>query len=172
MYEKSPVLQLGPSGLVTRKRPLLQTAMPPVTDKASTVPLPGTTTQCLRVTMTSNTQKSDENRSKRKKEMEVSTTENPQLSSTDKTDVSFSEGLQSLYKPEPLEEVLNEMNKEIKNLLSKYAHILSERAAMDASYVQELDGILKEARTLENHLKQKRESLKQRFTVIANTLQS
>nr|XP_047919283.1 testis-expressed protein 12 isoform X1 [Anser cygnoides] len=99
-------------------------------------------------------------------------TENPQLSSTDKTDVSFSEGSQSLYKPEPLEEVLNEMNKEIKNLLSKYAHILSERAAMDASYVQELDGILKEARTLENHLKQKRESLKQRFTVIANTLQS
>lgn len=43
---------------------------------------------------------------------------------------------------------------------------------MDASYVQELDGILKEARTLENHLKQKRESLKQRFTVIANSLQS
>lgn len=49
---------------------------------------------------------------------------------------------------------------------------LSERAAMDASYIQELDGILKEARTIENHLKQKRESLKQRFTVIANTLQS
>lgn len=43
---------------------------------------------------------------------------------------------------------------------------------MDASYVQELDGILKEARTIENHLKQKRESLKQRFTVIANTLQN
>lgn len=49
---------------------------------------------------------------------------------------------------------------------------LSESAAVDASYVQELDGILKEARTIENHLKQKRESLKQRFTVIANTLQS
>ncbi|XP_050767029.1 testis-expressed protein 12 [Gymnogyps californianus] len=122
--------------------------------------------------MTSNTQKSDENRSKRKKEMENEASENPQLSSLDKTDLTFSEGSQSLYKPEPLEEVLNEMNKEITNLLSKYAHILSERAAMDASYVQELDGILKEARTIENHLKQKRESLKQRFTVIANTLQS
>ncbi|XP_012965125.1 testis-expressed protein 12 isoform X1 [Anas platyrhynchos] len=124
------------------------------------------------VTMTSNAQKSDENRSKRKKEMENEATENPQLSSTDKTDLAFSESSQSLYKPEPLEEVLTEMNKEIKNLLSKYAQILSERAAMDASYVQELDGILKEARTLENHLKQKRESLKQRFTVIANSLQS
>ncbi|XP_025961652.1 testis-expressed protein 12 [Dromaius novaehollandiae] len=122
--------------------------------------------------MTSNTQKSDENRSKRKKEMESEASENPQLSSLEKTDLPFSEGSLSLYKPEPLEKVLNEMNKEIKNLLSKYAHILSDRAAMDASYVQELDGILKEAKTIENHLKQKRESLKQRFAVIANTLQS
>ncbi|XP_010085728.1 PREDICTED: testis-expressed sequence 12 protein [Pterocles gutturalis] len=122
--------------------------------------------------MTSNTQKSDENRSKRKKEMENEASENPQLSSLDKADLAFSEDLQSLHKPEPLEKVLNEMNKEIKNLLSKYGHILSERAAMDASYVQELDGILKEARTIETHLKQKRESLKQRFTVITNTLQS
>ncbi|KFO82782.1 Testis-expressed sequence 12 protein, partial [Cuculus canorus] len=96
--------------------------------------------------------------------------ENPQLISIDKTDLASSEGSQSLYKPEPLEKVINEMNKEIMNLLSKYAHILSERAAMDASYVQELDGILKEAKTIENHLKQKRESLKQRLNVIANTL--
>ncbi|XP_010182083.1 PREDICTED: testis-expressed sequence 12 protein [Mesitornis unicolor] len=122
--------------------------------------------------MTSNTQKSDENRSKRKKEMENEPAENPQLSSLDKTDSAFPEGSQSPYKPEPLEKVLNEMNKEIKNLLSKYAHILSERAAMDASYVQELDEILKEAKTIENHLKQKRESLKQRFAAITNTLQS
>ncbi|XP_005236664.1 testis-expressed protein 12 [Falco biarmicus] len=122
--------------------------------------------------MTSNTQKPDENRSKRKKEMENEASENPQLSSLDKTDLAFSEGSQSLHKAEPLEKVLNEMNKEIMNLLSKYAHILSERAAMDASYVQELDGILKEARTIETHLKQKRESLKQKFTVIASTLQS
>lgn len=49
---------------------------------------------------------------------------------------------------------------------------LSEGATMDASYVQELDGIIKEARTIANHLKQKRENLKQRFTVIANSLQS
>ncbi|KAM6312600.1 testis-expressed protein 12 [Podargus strigoides] len=122
--------------------------------------------------MTSNTQKPDENRNKRKKEMENEAAENPQLSSLDKTDLAFSEGSQSQYKPEPLEKVLNEMNKEIMNLLSKYAHILRQRAAMDASYVQELDGILKEARTVEDHLKQKRESLKQRFTMIANTLQS
>ncbi|NWS60545.1 TEX12 protein, partial [Chunga burmeisteri] len=96
--------------------------------------------------------------------------ENPQLSSLDKTDLAFSEGSQSLYKPEPLEKVLNG---DVLNILKITIFFqLSERAAMDASYVQELDGILKEARTIENHLKQKRESLKQRFTVIANTLQS
>lgn len=49
---------------------------------------------------------------------------------------------------------------------------LSTRAALDSSYVQELDGILREARAIEHHLKQKREKLKQRFAVIANSLQS
>ncbi|XP_008490635.1 testis-expressed protein 12 [Calypte anna] len=122
--------------------------------------------------MTSNTQKCDENRNKRKKEVENEAAENPQLPCLEKTDVAFSEGSQSPYKPEPLEKVVNEMNKEIMNLLSKYAQILSERAAVDASYVQELDGILREARTIESHLKQKKESLKQRFTVVASTLQS
>ncbi|KAM6115669.1 LOW QUALITY PROTEIN: testis-expressed protein 12 [Phoenicopterus ruber ruber] len=139
--------------------------------------------------MTSNTQKSDENRSKRKKRWRTciflcallldEASENPQLSSLDKTDLAFSEGSQSLYKPETLEKVLNGdavLSSEKVNGFSidfNYRFFqLSERAAMDASYVQELDGILKEARTIENHLKQKRESLKQRFTVIANTLQS
>ncbi|CAM4613038.1 testis-expressed protein 12 [Lepidochelys kempii] len=122
--------------------------------------------------MTSNTVKADENRSKRRKEMENEASESPQLSSLERPDLALSESSQSLYKPEALEKVLNDMNKEINNLLSKYAHILSERAAMDASYVQELDGILKEAKIIENHLKQKRESLRHRFTVIANTLQS
>ncbi|NXT00220.1 TEX12 protein, partial [Jacana jacana] len=100
--------------------------------------------------------------------------EDPQLSSLDKTDFTFSEGSQSLFKPEPLEKSLNgdvlNTKKVTVQLLNLIFFQLSERAAMDASYVQELDGILKEARTIENHLKQKRESLKQRFTVIANTL--
>ncbi|NXP04312.1 TEX12 protein, partial [Thinocorus orbignyianus] len=95
--------------------------------------------------------------------------ENPQLSSLNKTDLAFSEGSQSLYKPEPLEKVVRELMVSVLILTTDFFQ-LSERAAMDASYVQELDGILKEARTIENHLKQKRESLKQRFTVIANTL--
>ncbi|NXS67324.1 TEX12 protein, partial [Pandion haliaetus] len=94
--------------------------------------------------------------------------ENPQLSSLDKTDLAFSEGSQSLYKPEPLEKKVNGISIDFNYRFFQF----SERAAMDASYVQELDGILKEAKTIENHLKQKRESLKQRFTVITTTLQS
>ncbi|KAM3658541.1 testis-expressed protein 12 [Ammospiza maritima maritima] len=96
--------------------------------------------------------------------------ENPPLS--DKTDLAPSEDSQSLFKTEPLEKVLNEISKEINNLLSKYADTISARIALDSSYVQELDEILKEARAIEKHLKQKREKLKQRFAVIANSLQS
>ncbi|NWW99115.1 TEX12 protein, partial [Caloenas nicobarica] len=94
--------------------------------------------------------------------------ENPQLSSLENTDLTFSEGSQSLHKPEPLDKVLN--GDVLSTLKVTIFFKLSERAAMDASYVEELDGILKEARTIENHLKQKRESLKQRFAVITNTL--
>ncbi|KFQ22630.1 Testis-expressed sequence 12 protein, partial [Mesitornis unicolor] len=94
--------------------------------------------------------------------------ENPQLSSLDKTDSAFPEGSQSPYKPEPLEKVLNVIAFGIDFNYRFFQ--LSERAAMDASYVQELDEILKEAKTIENHLKQKRESLKQRFAAITNTL--
>ncbi|KAG3286540.1 testis expressed 12 [Ictidomys tridecemlineatus] len=47
---------------------------------------------------------------------------------------------------------------------------ISERAAIDASYIDEIDGLFKEADIIENFLIQKRELLRQRFTVIANTL--
>ncbi|XP_039940854.1 testis-expressed protein 12 [Hirundo rustica] len=119
--------------------------------------------------LASNSQKADETRSKSKK-MENEASENPELS--DKTDFTPSEDSQSLSKAEPLDKILNETSKEINNLLSKYADIISARAALDSSHVQELDGILKKARALQKHLKQKREKLKQRFAVIANSLQS
>lgn len=55
-------------------------------------------------------------------------------------------------------------------MMTTYAKVLSERAAVDASYINELDGLFKEANTIENFLLQKREFLKQRFTAITNTL--
>ncbi|KAF5921166.1 hypothetical protein HPG69_018566, partial [Diceros bicornis minor] len=102
--------------------------------------------------------------------------DSPQLSSLGKSDCSFSESSGLFYKDEALEKDLNEdllqfvtysvifltdMSKEI-NLI--------ERAAVDASYIDEIDGLFKEANTIENFLIQKRELLRQRFTVIANTL--
>ncbi|XP_062364503.1 testis-expressed protein 12 [Cinclus cinclus] len=118
--------------------------------------------------MASSSQKADKDRNKSKK-MESEASENPPLS--DQTDLAPEDSL-SFSKTEPLEKVLNETSKEIINLLSKYANIISTRAALDSSYVRELEEILREARAIENHLKQKREMLKQRFTFIANTLQS
>ncbi|XP_050178981.1 testis-expressed protein 12 isoform X2 [Myiozetetes cayanensis] len=120
--------------------------------------------------MASNAQKSDESASKRQR-MENEASENPQLSFLDKTDLALSEDSRSLCNTEPLEKVLNEMNKEIMTLLSKYANIIRQAGEMETSYVQELDGILTEARDIEDELNQKRESLKQRFTVMANALQ-
>ncbi|XP_027590294.2 testis-expressed protein 12 isoform X3 [Pipra filicauda] len=134
------------------------------------LPLGGEESSFAEAAMASNAQKSDESGSKRQR-MENEAPENPQLSFPDKTDLALSEDSQSLYDTEPLEKVLNDMNKEIMTLLSKYANIISETAAMEASCVQELEGILKEARDIDEDLKQKRESLKQRFTVMANTLQ-
>ncbi|KAJ1154640.1 hypothetical protein NDU88_007383 [Pleurodeles waltl] len=72
---------------------------------------------------------------------------------------------------EALEKILNEMNKEINFFLGKFAQILSERTAVDSSYIHEFDEIIKEARGIETQLKQKRESLRNRLTMIANTLQ-
>ncbi|XP_032937402.1 testis-expressed protein 12 [Catharus ustulatus] len=118
--------------------------------------------------MASSSQKAEKERNKSKK-TEKEASENPHLS--DKTDLAPSEDSQSLSKTEPLEEILNEASEEIINLLSKYAHLVCTRTALDSSHVQELDEILKEARALENNLKQKREMLKERLTFIANTLQ-
>uniref|UniRef100_A0ABK0LNU8 Testis expressed 12 n=1 Tax=Rattus norvegicus TaxID=10116 RepID=A0ABK0LNU8_RAT len=96
--------------------------------------------------------------------------ESPQVSSLGKSDSSLSECSGLFYKEEALEKDLSDMSKEINLMLSTYAKVLSERAAVDASYIDEIDGLFKEANIIENFLVQKREFLKQRFTVITNTL--
>ncbi|CAI5762771.1 Testis expressed 12 [Podarcis lilfordi] len=122
--------------------------------------------------MTSNPVKSDENRKKRKKEEKNESSEYPQMSSFEKMDLSLSESSQAVLKTEALEKVLNDTSKEINILLSKYVHILRQRAAMDASYVEELGGILKEAGSIEYHLRLKWENLKHRIAAMTGPLQS
>uniref|UniRef100_A0A8C7L2P1 Si:dkey-40g16.5 n=1 Tax=Oncorhynchus kisutch TaxID=8019 RepID=A0A8C7L2P1_ONCKI len=62
-------------------------------------------------------------------------------------------------------------NREVNMLFSKYSEVLSERAAIDASQVRELEDILMEARNLESHLKEKKEHLRRTLALISDKLQ-
>uniref|UniRef100_A0A3Q3KH76 Uncharacterized protein n=1 Tax=Mastacembelus armatus TaxID=205130 RepID=A0A3Q3KH76_9TELE len=62
-------------------------------------------------------------------------------------------------------------SREVSMLLSKFAEVLSERAAADTSQMKELEGILTEARNLESYLKEKKKHLRQTLAVISNKLQ-
>uniref|UniRef100_A0A8C9VNU3 Si:dkey-40g16.5 n=1 Tax=Scleropages formosus TaxID=113540 RepID=A0A8C9VNU3_SCLFO len=69
------------------------------------------------------------------------------------------------------EAMLQDAKEEVDMLFSKYADVMSERAAADVSQVMELEDILKEARGLESHLREKKEHLKQSLAVISDKLQ-
>ncbi|XP_029429866.1 testis-expressed protein 12 isoform X2 [Rhinatrema bivittatum] len=116
--------------------------------------------------MASKPMKSLEKGSKRKKELETGD-ESPQCCSLTIQDSDLFDSSDSGI----FEKVLKDMNKEINIILAKNAQILSEKTSVDASYIHELDEILKEARATEIQLKQKRESLRNRLTMIATTLQ-
>nr|XP_005987331.1 PREDICTED: testis-expressed sequence 12 protein [Latimeria chalumnae] len=110
--------------------------------------------------------------SKRKKETENESSEISSVASPDETDLpTVSDNSVPFSKTGGIETALKDMTKEMKLLLSKCSQILSERTAADASYVTQLDEILKEARAMETHLKQKKEGFRHRLTMIANTLQ-
>ncbi|XP_063292734.1 testis-expressed protein 12 [Pelobates fuscus] len=118
--------------------------------------------------MASKAQNSDENKSfKRKKDTEIKDSEILHSSSSAKPSSINSNNPQF----GDIESIIKDLSKEINLFFSKYARTLSEQSVVDASYVQEFDEILKEARSLEGHLKEKRESLRSQLTVIAKTLQ-
>lgn len=56
------------------------------------------------------------------------------------------------------------------SLILNYFFLISERAAVEAAYIDEIDELFKEAKVLENILIQKKEFLKQSLTAIANSL--
>ncbi|XP_019901935.1 testis-expressed protein 12 [Esox lucius] len=62
-------------------------------------------------------------------------------------------------------------HREVNMLFSKYSEVLSERAAMDASQVRELDNLLMEARNLESNLKEKKDHLRRTLAIISDKLQ-
>ncbi|KAJ0021816.1 hypothetical protein NQD34_009306 [Periophthalmus magnuspinnatus] len=59
---------------------------------------------------------------------------------------------------------------EINDLFTKFADILCEKATADQSMMQELDGIVTEARNLEAHLKEKKKLLRQTLALISDKL--
>ncbi|XP_005378170.1 PREDICTED: testis-expressed sequence 12 protein [Chinchilla lanigera] len=120
--------------------------------------------------MESHLVKPDSRNCKRPREVEPQMPNSPLLSSLGKSDSSFSDYSALFYKDVALEKELNDVGKEINLMFFTYAKILSERAALDASYINEIDGLFKEADTIENFLIEKRELLRQRLTVIADTL--
>uniref|UniRef100_A0A672K359 Si:dkey-40g16.5 n=1 Tax=Sinocyclocheilus grahami TaxID=75366 RepID=A0A672K359_SINGR len=73
--------------------------------------------------------------------------------------------------PYGFEVALTEANREVSVLYSKYSEVLRERAAVDASQLGELEDILTEARSLESHLKEKKEHLRRSLTLISDKLQ-
>ncbi|KAK5869039.1 hypothetical protein PBY51_010002 [Eleginops maclovinus] len=61
-------------------------------------------------------------------------------------------------------------SREVSLMFSKFAQVLSERAAADTSQMKELEGILAEVQNLESHLKEKKKHLRQTLTVISDKL--
>ncbi|KAL3057768.1 hypothetical protein OYC64_008092 [Pagothenia borchgrevinki] len=60
--------------------------------------------------------------------------------------------------------------REVSMMFSKFAQVLSERAAADTSQMKELEGILTEAQNLESHLKEKKKHLRQTLALISDKL--
>ncbi|XP_076832825.1 testis-expressed protein 12 [Brachyhypopomus gauderio] len=61
--------------------------------------------------------------------------------------------------------------KDINLVFSMYSKVLRERAAADASQIEELEDILTEALSLESQLLEKKEHLRQSLAVISDKLQ-
>ncbi|XP_060221070.1 testis-expressed protein 12-like, partial [Meriones unguiculatus] len=114
--------------------------------------------------------KPDSRNCKRLRDTERQVPDSLQVPSPGKSDSSLSEISGLFYKEEALEKNMSDISKEINLMLSTYAKISRERAGVDASYVDELDGLSRKAKIIENSLVQKIEFLKQSFPVITNTL--
>ncbi|XP_073671573.1 testis-expressed protein 12 [Paramisgurnus dabryanus] len=84
-----------------------------------------------------------------------------------KTNISRSAAVEKSY---GFETVLAEAHREVCVLFSNYSEVLRERADVDASQLRELEDILIEARSLESHLKEKKEHLRRCLALISDKL--
>ncbi|XP_026780514.1 testis-expressed protein 12 isoform X1 [Pangasianodon hypophthalmus] len=88
------------------------------------------------------------------KKMKMSCTKSPPVDGT--------EGFESAW---------SDAVRDINLLFTKYSEVLRERAAVDASQIQELTNILTEAMSLESQLKEKKDHLRRALAIISDKLQ-
>ncbi|KAG8569261.1 hypothetical protein GDO81_014325 [Engystomops pustulosus] len=75
------------------------------------------------------------------------------------------------HQVENFELMMKDLSKEVNLLFSNYAKTLGESSALDVLHVHMFDEILKEARSLETQLRQKKEDLRNHLTMLAKALQ-
>ncbi|GCC26236.1 hypothetical protein chiPu_0004651 [Chiloscyllium punctatum] len=107
---------------------------------------------------------------KRRKEMENEYCETPMQTKRHVASTSTSDGGGCSSNSGSVEKILQDVNEVVNVLLSTYTETLSQRTAVNAKHVQQLNTILEEARAMERYLKQKKEGLRHKLTMIANAL--
>ncbi|KAM3920774.1 testis-expressed protein 12 [Leptodactylus fuscus] len=118
-------------------------------------------------TMASSAVKCESKSTKRKLDKENIDPEAPQCLPSTSQLSAVSDSLQV----EDMESMMKDLSKEVTLLFSNYAKTLSERSAMDLLHVHMFDEILKEARSLETQIRQKKENLRNHLTMTAKILQ-
>ncbi|XP_061072198.1 testis-expressed protein 12-like [Conger conger] len=77
----------------------------------------------------------------------------------------------SLNSLDVFQAAVTDSNREVNVLFSKFAEVMSERAAVDGSQVRELEDIMTEVKGLESHLMERKELLKHSLAIVSNKLQ-
>lgn len=109
---------------------------------------------------------------KHREEMETEFTETNIQTKRHAALASVSDGGAFPSNSESMEKLMHDVNEVVNILLSTYSETLSQRTAVNAKHVQQLTTILEEAKDMERYLKQKKEGLRHKLTMIANALQT
>ncbi|XP_072886114.1 testis-expressed protein 12 [Hemitrygon akajei] len=115
---------------------------------------------------------SDTQEAKHRKEMENEYTETTVQSEQLVALASISDGEGFSSNSGSVEKLMHDVNEVVNILLSTFSETLSQRTAVNAKHIQQLNTILEEAKAMERYLKQKKEALRHKLTMIANALQT
>uniref|UniRef100_A0A4W3GTU6 Testis-expressed sequence 12 protein-like protein n=1 Tax=Callorhinchus milii TaxID=7868 RepID=A0A4W3GTU6_CALMI len=114
-------------------------------------------------------QKMSENKgTKRRKEIE---NEGPELTVQAKKHAASASDVTELFSNQrSVETIFQDINEAVNVILTAYTETLSERTAVNANHAHQLDKLLEDVRAMEIYLKQKKEDLRHKLTMIASAL--